>query len=619
MLFDEVAAAARAALVETYGAEAPTPAIDFPEDSSFGDLTINCFHLAKALRKAPPVIAADLATKLKGRAPVIDAEATSGYVNLRVDRRALFVDALAIASDPAASLRVATRRGERLLVEFSAPNTNKPQHLGHLRNNFLGDATARLLKNAGANVVRVNLINDRGIHICKSMLAYRTFGDGATPESEGLKGDHFVGRYYVLFEKEFQRQVDAYVAEHEDEFRAYAAAHALDRKGRPRAEDDLRSEWRASFKEEGFGKIPIGAEAQEMLRLWEAGDADVQELWRRMNDWVLAGFDATYARLGVAFDKVYFESDTYRLGRDVVLSGVEKGVFAKRKDGAVEVDLEAHGLGRKVLLRSDGTSVYITQDIGTTILKARDFEIDGQIWVVADEQKLHFQNLFKVLEILGYPWAKGLRHLAYGLVHLPEGRMKSREGTVVDADDLLDEVKGLAAAEIKSRDGESNADDADARAETIALSALKFMLLKVSPSSTMIYDPKESVSFEGETGPYLLYTVARIRRMSNDGGFDAATPVDPAKLDAPSEVALALALLKSPRAVERAARELNPSALCRHLVELAQAYNAYYQDVPILKAPDAALRAARLRLSAAAAGAIESGLSLLGIGVVERM
>ncbi len=620
MLLDEIAALARRAISEITGAEAPTVTVEFPEDADHGDFTINCFHLAKSLRRPPPALALELSLRLSGRSPIVSAAAASGYVNVKVDRGALFSAALPTADDPEASGRSACHAGRKLIVEFSAPNTNKPQHLGHLRNNFLGDSVSAILKNAGADVVKVNLINDRGIHICKSMLAYRKFGDGADPISTAEKGDHLVGRFYVAFEKAFRAEVETYVASHEDEFAQYRTLHAVDKKGRPRPEDELRKEWRDTFKEENFGRIPLGAEAQEMLRRWEQGDAEVVALWRKMNGWVFEGFDATYRRLGISFDKTYYESETYKLGRDLILDGLAKGVFSRRADQAIEIDLTAHGLGKKVVLRSDGTSVYITQDIGTTVLKAVDFAVDGQIWVVADEQKFHFQTLFKILELMGHPWAKHLHHLSYGLVNLPEGRMKSREGTVVDADDLMDEVVALAKAELLERDASMPEAEAAARAERIATAALKFMLLKVTPAATMIYNPKESVSFVGETGPYLLYTYARIRRMVDEGGHSAVTTEQAAAaLGHPSEVGLASALLRFGRATERAAREYNPAAICQYLVQLAQSYNTYYQDVPVLKAVDPVLRAARLKLSSAAAGVLKRGLSLLGIETLERM
>jgi arginyl-tRNA synthetase len=622
MILDELNRICAAATFELFGQRCDDVPIEFPEEASFGDLAVNGFHLARALRRPPQEIAARLAARLAGQGPIAKAEAASGYVNLTIERPALFAAAVPPALADAAAVGAGrSRAGRRILVEFSAPNTNKPQHLGHLRNNFLGDSVARILENAGAQASRVNLVNDRGIHICKSMLAYERWGGGVTPASTGRKGDHLVGDFYVRFETEFQKQVDGWVAGHEDDFRAWFAAHATDRKGTPRPEADVRKEWRATFKEESFGRIPLGRAAQEMLLRWESGDPATVTLWRTMNGWVFDGFDRTYRRLGIAFDKVYLESETWKLGKDLILEALARGVFERRTDGAVDIDLSKWGLGRKVVLRPDGTSVYITQDVGTTILKVRDFGADELVWVVADEQRHHFKVLFKVLELMGYPWAAACRHLAYGLVNLPEGRMKSREGTVVDADDLLDEVAGLAREEIVSRDPAVPKDVLEGRAEKIALAALRFMLLKVNPVNTMVYDPKESVSFDGETGPYLLYTAARIQRMLDDGAVrrDDPSGFDPAALGEPSEVALARKLLQFPRAAERAAAEMSPAVVCKYLHELAQAYNTYYQDVPVLRAEIPAVRRARLQLSAATRNVLTRGCALLGIEMIERM
>jgi arginyl-tRNA synthetase len=622
MILDDLSRAASSAVSDLFGQKVDSVPIEFPETAAFGDFTINCFHLAKALRKAPPEIAKALAAKLAGVPPVTKAEPASGYVNLTVDRPALFEAAVPPAVEDAAELgRNDARAGRRTVVEFSAPNTNKPQHLGHLRNNFLGDSVSRILENAGSKVFDVNLVNDRGIHICKSMLAYERWGQGVTPESSGKKGDHLVGDFYVRFETEFQREVDAYVAAHGEEYEFYFAEHSVDRKGNVRPDDEVRREWRATFKEEGFGKIPLGRAAQEMLRRWEQGDEATVALWKKMNGWVLAGFDVTYERLGVSFDKVYLESETWQLGKQLILDALEKGVFQRRKDGAVEIDLEKAGLGKKVVLRADGTSVYITQDVGTTVLKAKDWSPDAMIWVVADEQRHHFKVLFKILQLMGYPWATSCHHLAYGLVNLPEGRMKSREGTVVDADDLMDEVAALAKEEIRGRAPDTPAADLADRAEKIALAALRFMLLKVNAASTMIYNPKESVAFDGETGPYLLYTAARIQKMLQDGGVGGAGAAmfDPKALGAASEVAVALEILRFRRATERAAVDLNPAILCGYLHDLAQAYNTYYQDVPILRAEDPMTRRARLLLSEATRCVIARGCELLGIAMIERM
>ena len=622
-ILSTVADLVRQAVTTTFGTDPGPVAVDVSDNPAHGDMCVSMFGLAKALRKAPPALAAQLAPVLAGRGPIAKAEAVAAFVNMTIDRAALFDAAVRpLVTDAAAAGRGSALAGRRLLVEFSAPNTNKPQHLGHLRNNFLGDSVARILANAGADVTRVNLINDRGIHICKSMLAWKHWANGLTPEAAGQKGDHFVGSWYVRFEKEFQSEVDAYVAANEHEFRAYFEAHGKDRKGNPRTEDDVRKEWRATFKEANFGKIPLGAAAQEMLRLWEAGDTATVDLWKMMNAWVFAGFDATYGRLGITFDKVYLESETYLLGRDLILSALERGVFSRRADGAVEIDLSDRGLGKKVVLRSDGTSVYITQDIGTTVRKADEWKVDGQIWVVADEQRHHFANLFAILDRMGYAWAKDCHHLAYGLVNLPEGRMKSREGTVVDADNLMDEVASLAKEEIVRRDPEAAPEEVARRSECIALAALRFMLLKVSPATTMIYNPKESVAFDGETGPYLLYTHARIGRMLRDAGLADASSLatfTPAALSNTSELALARVLLGFRRAGEHAAREYAPSSIAKWLVDVAQAANTWYQDVPILKADDPQVRHARLVLAQAVHEALARGCTLLGITMVGRM
>ncbi len=613
----------RQAVQKTFGTDVGPLALEFAENAAHGDLTVNAFHLAKALRKPPPALAASLAAALSGQGPITKAEAVGGYVNLTLDRATLVDSAVRPVLDDAANAgRNNLLNGRSMLVEFSAPNTNKPQHLGHLRNNFLGDTVARILANAGAKVNRVNLINDRGIHICKSMLAYQQFGNGETPKTVGRKGDHFVGEWYVRFEKEFQLEVDAYIESNEAAFQSYFETHRLDRKGQPRVEADVRKEWRATFKEENFGKIPMGAAAQEMLRQWEAGDSSTVALWKEMNSWVFEGFDSTYRRLGISFDKIYYESEAYKLGRNLILDGLEKGIFSRRADGAVEIDLSDKGLGKKVVLRSDGTSIYITQDIGTTVAKAEEWKADGQIWVVADEQRHHFANLFAILVKMGYPWAGNLHHLAYGMVNLPEGRMKSREGTVVDADDLLDEVVALASEEIRRRDDQATDADIARRAESIALAALRFMLLKVLPSTTMIYNPKESIAFDGETGPYLLYTHARMTRMFAESGqseHGGATKFDAGLLVEPSEIAIARVLLQFRQATERAARDYAPSAVAKWLVDIAQAANTWYQEVPILKAADPALRESRLVLAKAIAEAIAAGSALLGIQMVGRM
>lgn len=594
MLVEVVQRIAEEAVAEAFGQRIDGLSVDFPE--KFGDLCINGFHLAKALRQAPPQIAAKLAAVLAGRGPIARAEAVSGYVNLFLDPKALFEDVVgaAVRDGMFYGRTAAGASSPKLLVEFSSPNTNKPQHLGHVRNDTLGESVARILAAAGAVVTRANLVNDRGIHICKSMLAYQREGLGITPLSAGKKGDHLVGDFYVLFDKRFRAEFEAYKGAHPE-------AAAMD-------------------KEEFFKISEWGRAAQAMLVAWEQGDPSTVELWKTMNKWVLDGFHETYESLGIRFDRIYFESETYVLGKEIIQEGLSRGVFQKRADGAVEIDLTADKLDKKVVLRSDGTSVYITQDIGTTVMKANEHQVDGQIFVVGDEQIHHFKVLFTILKRLGYKWADGLHHLAYGMVNLPEGKMKSREGTVVDADDLIAEVTALAAEEIKGRDPEISPADLEARSKRIGLAALKFMILSVTPQTTMIYDPKKSVEFDGDTGPYVLYAYARCRRMIEDSGLDEKSlAFDAAKLGDPSETKLAIQLLKLPGVIRRAAKSYNPALVAAYLLDLAHTYHSHNRAVPILKADDADTRRARLALSLATANAIKGGLDLLGIETVDRM
>ncbi|MSR74455.1 MAG: arginine--tRNA ligase [Planctomycetes bacterium] len=620
MLLAHLADLARSAITLAYGVSPTQVAIEFPEDRARGDLTVNAFLLAKELRIAPPKLAATLAAALNGCSPVDTAVAVSGYVNLKLQPEALLTALLQeVLDDPTAFGQGTALAGRRLMVEYSAPNTNKPLHLGHMRNNFLGHSTAAVLANAGATVLRANLFNDRGIHICKSMLAWKRFMNGVTPTDTGQKSDHLVGDCYVRFDKEFAREVETHCAAHPEEFEVWKTQR-LAQKDAPKADDAaLAREWRASFREAGFAQIPLGAECTEMLRAWERGDTEVHALWNLMNGWAFAGFAKTYTDLGVSFDVVYRESETWTLGRDLILEGLERGVFQRRADGAVEIDLSAEKLGRKVVLRSDGTSVYITQDIGTTVLKAAQNQLDGQLWVVGDEQKYHFAVLFAILRHMGYAWASDLHHLAYGLVNLPEGRMKSREGTVVDADDLLAETTALAVLEIRARDEEHRLEDAEVqrRAAVVALSALRFMLLKVNPLASMTFDPKESVKFDGDTGARVLYAYARLRSMLDAAG--TLSRGNPALLNDPAEINLALTLLALPAAAARAAREYNPGVVANWLLELVRDLNRFYDRCDVLRATDQELRAARLQLCAAAVAGLERGTALLGMPLLQRM
>ena len=623
MLLDRLQDRVREACEQLFGKRPEIVPLEFPTDRTHGDLTVNAFLLARELRLRPDAIALQLAGALSGAPETLRAEAVKGFVNLTLEPAALFRTAVSETLEAGDAYgRGRSLAGTRQLIEFSAPNTNKPMHLGHMRNNFLGKSVALVRANAGADMVRANLYNDRGIQICKSMLAYERYGENATPASTGEKGDHFVGRYYVMFETRFREERDAWITAHPAHEETWAATHSTDRKGRPLSADRIHANYVASFKEENFGLVTLGSDCQEMLRNWEAGDPAVRELWATMNAWALEGFSATYARLGIAFDCLYRESETYTLGRELVLAGVGKGTFERLPDGAVVCDLEQEGLGRKVVLRSDGTSVYITQDIGTTVLKADQQHVDGQTWVVAEEQAWHFKVLFAVLRKMGYSWAPNLRHLSYGLVHLPSGRMKSREGTVVDADDLLNEVADLAASEIRIRDPDQALPDEEVgrRAEVIALAALQFMLLKVTPTSEMIFNPEESVKFEGDTGARVLYAYARLNTMILDArAEDLADDAPTLVLGQEAERALALRLLAYPALAGRAARDDNPSVIAAFILDLVRDLNRFYETCDVLREADPALRRARLALCRAVATGLRNACGLLGMPLLERM
>jgi len=559
-----------------------------------GDLTVNCFRLARSLRNNPMKIATRTAEFLTQHPDIVGAETVKAFVNVTLRPEALFRDAV---GDEAALLEAARLPGpdrRRVLIEFSAPNTNKPQHLGHVRNNALGSAMASILRRVGHTVTSVNLINDRGIHICKSMVAYQRWGEGRTPASEGIKGDHFVGDFYVLFEKEFQRQVACIRAD--------------------------RPEWRERPAEQLFLETEIGRTAQAMLLAWENGDPEVRRLWETMNAWVIEGFAETYRRMGVVFDKVYRESETYTLGRNVILEGLERGVFHRTDDGAVVIDLDAEKLGTKVVLRRDGTSVYVTQDIGATLLKQEEFQPDLQIWVVGDEQVYHFRVLFAIMRRLGHAWAERLHHMAYGMVNLPSGKMKSREGTVVDADDLFDEMTRLARDATLARAGAQAPADLDRRADAIGMAALKFMLLKVNPRSAIAFDPRASIKFEGDTGPYVMYAYARIASMFRKAPSDLLEqPVNWGVLGTSEERELALRCAEYPGALQRAAAELDASCLAGYLLDLAKAFSRFYRTCPILSAPTPPLRRARIELSARVRNILRDGLRTLTMDVLESM
>jgi arginyl-tRNA synthetase len=561
------------------GIDASAIVVETPPKPEMGDIAFPMFPFARSLRKGPPVIAAEIARRVPGVPGAGEAGtalAAGPYVNVRLAPAAVIGDILSeIAAEGASYGRGTAMSGSRVMLEFSCPNTNKPLHLGHLRNDAIGESLSRILSEAGATLRKVNLINDRGVHICKSMLAYRMFGGTATPESAGVKGDHFVGDYYVKYAQ-------------------YAKEH-------PEAEEEVR----------------------ELLRNWEEGDPDVVALWRRMNGWVVAGIEESYRRTGVSFDQVYFESDVYKLGRSEILASIEKGLFQKDPDGSVWVDLTDQGMDREVLLRSDGTSLYITQDIGVAIQRSKDWPFDRLIYVVGSEQRHHFNVLFKVLAVLGYPWAANLHHLAYGMVNLPEGKMKSREGTVVDADDMLDELEKLAAEEIRTKEREEEVGDLSRTSREIALGALNYWLLQITASKDMTFDPKESISFNGNTGPYLQYTGARIssmlRKFEERREKYSAGKYSSAALALPEEWEIAKSLALFPETIVASARELNPSVLTGYLFELCRSFSRYYQDHPVLRNEDQDLVISRIALVRAMGQVVRNGLQLLGIPFLEAM
>ena len=556
-----------------------------------GDYTVVVFPLLKASRKSPEATATELGEKIVASTPEIKSfNVIKGFLNLAIDSSFWAARFQEIVN--AENYGMAPASGRTIMIEYSSPNTNKPLHLGHVRNNLLGYSVATILKANGHNVIKVNLVNDRGIHICKSMLAWQLYGGGETPASSGMKGDHLVGKYYVEFDKHYKEQVKALVAE------------------------------KGISEDEAKKQAPIMLQAQEMLRKWEAKDPEVYALWETMNGWVYEGFDVTYKAMGVDFDKVYYESQTYLLGKSLVEDGLKKGVFFRKEDNSVWIDLEADGLDQKLLLRGDGTSVYMTQDLGTALSRFEENSLDDMIYVVGNEQNYHFQVLKLVLKKLGYEWSDNIFHLSYGMVELPEGKMKSREGTVVDADDLIADMIGTAremSDELGKLDGCSE-EEAAAICEMVGLGALKYFILKVDPKKTMLFDPRESIDFNGNTGPFIQYTHARIRsilRKAEEAGIDASTYVNAELL--PEEVELVKALAEYPAVVRAAGEQFAPSVIAAYAYDLAKQFNGYYHDHSILKEENEAVRSLRLKLAAEVARVIRSAMSLLGINVPERM
>jgi arginyl-tRNA synthetase len=554
-----------------------------------GQITVVTFPITRFSKKSPELTGEDLGNYLKTNVDEIVAfNVIKGFLNLVISDEYWFQQLKEIYSAP--SYGILPKTGNKVMVEYSSPNTNKPLHLGHIRNNLLGYSVAEILAANGNEVIKTNLVNDRGIHICKSMLAWQKYGNGETPESSGLKGDHLVGKYYVIFDQEYKKQQDVLKAHGQSE-------------------------------EEAKKNAALIQEAQQMLQAWEADDEAVITLWKTMNSWVYAGFEQTYAKLGVDFQKFYYESDTYLLGKDIIDEGLAKGVFFKKPDGSVWIDLTKEGLDEKLVLRADGTSVYITQDLGTAQLKYNDFGMDESIYVVGNEQDYHFKVLFLILEKLGKSWAKGLYHLSYGMVDLPTGKMKSREGTVVDADDLIDEMVATAkqrTEELGKVDGFSEEEKANLY-QMIGMGALKYFLLKVEPKKRLLFDPNESIDFQGNTGPFIQYTHARICSVLSKADYAGTeTFAYPGKL-ADTERDLLVNISQYPQVLNNAAQEHSPALIANYVYDLAKLYNKFYHEAPILKSDDENLKTFRLSLSAASAAVLKKGMNLLGIQVPERM
>ena len=558
-----------------------------------GNLTVVVFPYLKASKKAPEATAQEIGEYLVANCDAVKAfNVVKGFLNIVIEPK-FWLNVLNHINETADyGFRAETPESELVMIEYSSPNTNKPLHLGHVRNNLLGYSLSRILAANGYKVVKTNIVNDRGIHICKSMLAWQKWGNGVTPETAGKKGDHLIGDFYVAFDKHYKAEVKELEAQ-------------------------------GMTKEEAEAASPLMQEARAMLRRWEAGDEEVRSLWRMMNSWVYAGFDETYKRLGVDFDKIYYESETYLEGKEKVLEGLEKGIMYRKEDNSVWADLTADGLDHKLLLRSDGTSVYMTQDIGTAKLRYQDYPIDKMIYVVGNEQNYHFQVLSLLLDKLGFKWGKDLVHFSYGMVELPEGKMKSREGTVVDADDLMDEMVNTAKETSMQLGKLDNCtqEEADKIASIIGLGALKYFILKVDPRKNMTFNPKESIDFNGNTGPFIQYTYARIQsvlRKAAEAGISEAYNADAVVLSE-KEVSLIQRLTDFPSLVEEAGRTYSPALIANYAYDLVKEYNQFYHDFSILREENADVRAFRLNLSRTVGDIIKRAMWLLGIEVPERM
>ncbi len=579
------------ALQELFQLSGPEPVFQKTRKEFEGDFTLVTFPYVKPARKSPDAVATAIGEYLAAHSKYVSGfNVVKGFLNIAL-HDAYWLEFLTHAGAmPHFGIKEEGTSGRTIMLEYSSPNTNKPLHLGHVRNNLLGYSVATILKANGHKVIKANLVNDRGIHICKSMLAWQKFGAGETPSSSNMKGDHLVGKYYVAFDKAYKSEVKQLIE-------------------------------KGLTEEEAKKQAPLMLEAQEMLRKWEAGDAAVRELWKTMNGWVYEGFSITYRHLGVNFDVMYYESNTYLLGKELVQEGLKKGVFYKKENGSIAIDLTAEGLDEKIVLRSDGTSVYITQDLGTAIERFHEFkELNQLIYTVGNEQDFHFKVLFSILSKLGYSWATECYHLSYGMVELPEGKMKSREGTVVDADDLLAEMQATAEAttkELGKVDG-FNAEELEKLYQLIGLGALKYFILKVDPRKKMLFDPKESIDFNGHTGPFIQYTHARIKSVMRRAGTLQDT-IDPTALSHAAERDLLRCIYEFPAVVEIAGATYNPADIANYVYELAKYYNRFYHECPIMKEERADVQRLRLAISELSARVIAEAMLLLGIEVPEKM
>ena len=593
----KITEAVKAIVEELYGQQVPDKMVQLQQTRPEfeGQITLVVFPFTKMSHKAPDATALEIGQRLQEKMPEVISgfNAVKGFLNLSISSREWISLLQEVQTNPKFGFLPVTDESPLVMIEYSSPNTNKPLHLGHVRNNLLGWALAQVMQANGNKVVKTNIVNDRGIHICKSMLAWLKWGNGETPESSGKKGDHLIGDYYVAFDKHYREEVK----------------ELMEKQGMD--------------EEQAKMEAPLIKEAHEMLVKWEQNDPEVRALWKRMNEWVYAGFDETYKALGVSFDKIYYESETYLEGKEKVEEGLQKGFFYRRDDGSVWADLTKEGLDEKLLLRSDGTSVYMTQDIGTAKLRFQDYPIDKMIYVVGNEQNYHFQVLSILLDKLGFKWGKDLVHFSYGMVELPNGKMKSREGTVVDADDLIatmiQDAKELSADKVNKLEGITE-QEAQEIARIVGMGALKYFILKVDARKNMLFNPEESIDFNGNTGPFIQYTYARIRSILRKWNDEITLDEKAFEVElAEKEISLIQRLQGFETAVRQAGQDYNPSCIANYCYDLVKEYNQFYHDFSVLKEEDEAKRQVRLMLSSAVSQVVKNGMGLLGIEVPERM